>query len=129
KPYVVKDIFNAIKNSKSTALKKFLEKYAELKIIRTGVLNDSSLFETVLKSNREDCSLCKHTGCLSNRSVTRLQKFDLSRVCEIVHSAISQGLMTKLSLPEDEAKKAIAEMNIDEKRELCRRDIGWLFKF
>lgn len=127
--YVVKDIFNAIKDSKSSVLKKFLEKHAELKIIQTGVLSHSSLCETVLKSNRENCSLCKHTTCLSNRAVKRHQKFDFSRVCEIVHRAIAEGLTRRLGISEDEARKAIADMNLEKKRELCRRDIGWLFTF
>lgn len=127
-PYVTKYIFNALKDSKSAALKKFLEKYAELKIMQTGVLSSSSIFEKVLKSNREDCALCKHTSCVSNRAITRPKKVNLLLICELVQNAISRGLMKKHSVSADEAKKAIADMSIEKKRELRRNHIGWSYK-
>ncbi len=61
--HIVKQVFDALKNSKSIQLKNFLDKHTEIKVVNTGVFRQTSITETFLKSNRENCSACKKIEC------------------------------------------------------------------
>lgn len=70
--HIAKQVFDALKNSKSVQLKNFLDKHTEIKVVNTGVLRQTSITETFLKSNRENCAECIKIGCFLNE-----RKFDI----------------------------------------------------
>lgn len=67
KIFLAKNVFDALKNSRSEKLKSFLNNNSEIKHFYTGVLDENSIRESVLKSKTDDCNKCNYRLCHLNK--------------------------------------------------------------
>lgn len=128
KPYMMNKIYETAKNSKYKKFKVFWSRYAETKLIFTGVVNRESIKEKMYKSTKTTCQNCKHLYCFSNLAIIPTRQDDrLVKRCELNRMLITDYLKSMGGVNYRVREKLVSEMSYKQKKDVLSRYKGNLF--